>query len=75
MKMTREEALRSLIGRIAAVFVVVLGAGLLFTFLGLAAALTLAAAAARAPVPAVDDEVEQRDLNDYDVILGLTEVA
>jgi photosynthetic reaction center cytochrome c subunit len=32
MKMTREEALRSLIGRIAAVFVVVFGAGLLFTF-------------------------------------------
>jgi photosynthetic reaction center cytochrome c subunit len=32
MKMTREEALRSLIARIAGVFVVVLGAGLLFTF-------------------------------------------
>ena len=32
MKMTREEALRSLILRIAGVFAVVFGAGLLFTF-------------------------------------------
>jgi transposase len=34
-----------------------------------------ALAAARAPVPVAGDEVEQRDLNDYDVVLGLTEVA
>jgi transposase len=40
-----------------------------------AAALALAAAATRTPVPTVQDEVEQRDLSDYDAVFGLTEVA
>ena len=40
-----------------------------------AAALTLAAVAARAPVPVAENDVEQRDLTDYDAVFGLTEVA
>jgi transposase len=40
-----------------------------------AAALALAAAAARAPAPVAGEQVEQRNLADYDTAFGLTEVA